>query len=199
MLPGQTVWLKPSRGEKAAFADVTLRRSGLSKGSPTTARGGPSRVPSCSSRATPIRTRTVTDLKGHFQLPGVIEGKAILFARKNGFRLQGQPIDTEAGAAKLELTRSDETPVPLATLASVLPRHEELALAQRLLAPYVDQVMLKGNDREKFQALASMAPIDPSRVLELIETKGLENPCSLWTASARSSPPDWLEKARTRR
>jgi Carboxypeptidase regulatory-like domain len=177
MLPSQTVWLKPSRGEKAVFADVTLRRLRTVEGVVHDRKGRPVEGAIVfQSGDGPIRTRTITDLKGHFQLSGVIEGKAILFARKNGFRLQGQPIDTEAGAAKVELTRSDETPIPLATLASVLPRHDELALAQRLLAPYVDQVMLKGNDREKFQILASMAPIDPSRVLELIETKGTGKP-----------------------
>ena len=149
----------------------------------------------------PIRTRTVTDRKGHFQLPGVIEGKAILFARKNGFRFQGQPIDTEAGRGRARLTRSDETPGPSqdacqrpAPARRARPWRNDCSLRTSTRS------WLKGNDRKKFQALVALAPIDPSRVLELIETQGdWQSPCSLWTASAASSPPDWPGRARTRR
>jgi hypothetical protein len=46
----------------------------------------------------PKRTETKTDDQGRFQLPGVPESPAFVFAEKEGYRFQGRPIDTEAGA-----------------------------------------------------------------------------------------------------
>src|SRR5207248_2758272 len=37
----------------------------------------------------PRRTRTTTDDRGRFRLPGVLEGKAFVFADKDGFRFKG--------------------------------------------------------------------------------------------------------------
>ncbi|MEJ7637726.1 MAG: hypothetical protein WKF75_06980 [Singulisphaera sp.] len=59
--------------------------------------------------------------------------------------------------------------------------------------------MAKGTDVEKYQVLASLAPIDPSRVLELIERRGPASPSTSWTASAAPSPPAWPGRARRRR
>ncbi len=177
MLPGRTTWLKPGREARATFADLTLRRLRAVEGVVRDREGRP--VPGATvlqSGDGPIRTRTTTDDRGRFRLPGFIEGMAIVFARKDGFRFHGQPIDTEAGAVELVLARADEAPAALETLASVLPPDEERALARRLLAPHVERVTAKGTDLEKYQALASLAPIDPSRVLELIEAQGAGKP-----------------------
>ncbi|MEJ7637727.1 MAG: carboxypeptidase-like regulatory domain-containing protein [Singulisphaera sp.] len=111
MLPGRTTWLKPGRGGRATFADLTLRRLRAVEGVVRDREGRP--VPGASvlqSGDGPIRTRTTTDDRGRFRLPGFIEGIAIVFARKDGFRFHGQPIDTEAGAVELVLTRADEAP-----------------------------------------------------------------------------------------
>ena len=117
----------------------------------------------------PMRTRALTDSDGRFRVPGLIEGTAILFARKDGYRFRGKPINTEAGTAVLVLTRSDEAHAPLKTLAGALPHAAERALARRLLMPYVENVMAKGTDSQKYQALAALAPVDPARTLELLD------------------------------
>ena len=65
MLPGQTVWLKPARGAKAAFADVTLRRLRTVEGVVHDRKGRPVEGAIVfQSGDGPIRTRTVTDLEG---------------------------------------------------------------------------------------------------------------------------------------
>ena len=102
--PGRTGWLKTSGGPAAGFADVLLHRIRTVEGAVHDREGRP--IPGASvfqSGDGPIRTRTVTDLHGHFRLPGVIAGKVILFARKDGFRFHGQAVDTEKGAADLGL------------------------------------------------------------------------------------------------
>jgi Carboxypeptidase regulatory-like domain len=175
--PVRTGWLKTTGGPKAEFADVVLHRirvvEGVVHDRDGRAIGGATVFQSGDG---PIRTRTVTDPEGRFRLPGVIAGKAILFARKDGFRFHGQPIATEAGAIDLVLTRVEERPVALNTLASAVSHAEELALARRLLAPYIEKVMAKGTDVQKIQALMVQAQVDPAHMLELLDTQSAGKP-----------------------
>jgi hypothetical protein len=175
--PGRTVWLEPRKSSIAVFSDLVLRRLRTALGIVHDRQGKPvAGAVVLQSGDGPIRTRALTDSLGRFRLPGLIEGTAILFAQKDGFRFHGQPIDTEAGAAELVLTRSGEAQAALKTLAGVLPHDAERALARRLLAPYVEKVMAKGTDIQKFQALIGLAPVDPARTLELLEAKGTGKP-----------------------
>ncbi len=140
MRPGRTVWLKPGKASTAVFDDLVLRRLRAVAGIVHDRQEKPVEgAVVFQSGDGPMRTRALTDSQGRFRLPGLIEGTAILFVRKDGFRFHGQPIDTEAGAAEMVLTRSDEAPPALKTLAGVLPHDAERALARRLLAPYVEQ------------------------------------------------------------
>jgi hypothetical protein len=176
MTRGRTAWLKP--GEAAAgFGDVVLRRIRAVEGFVHNRQGKPiAGAAVFQSGDGPIRTRTLTDSNGRFRLPGLIEGTVILFASKDGFRLHGQPIDTEAASAELVLTRSDETPPPRGTRAGGLPHDAELALARRLLNPYIEKVVAQGTDTQKYQALAALAPVDPARTLELLDAHGAGKP-----------------------
>jgi hypothetical protein len=177
LLPGRTVWLKAGGGATAEFPDLTLRRLQAVAGIVRDRQGRPiAGATVFQSGDGPMRTRAVSDDQGRFQLPGVIEGKAIILARKEGFRFHGQPIDTAAGSVEIVLLRTDDNPAALATLPSVLPRDEELALGRRLLAPYVQKVMARGSDADKYQASVTLAAIDPKRTLELIETEGKGKP-----------------------
>jgi hypothetical protein len=176
-IPGRTVWLKPATGKEAAFPDLMLRRLRTLDGFVRDRQGrAVAGVTVFQSGDGPMRSRAVSEPNGSFRLPGIIEGNAIIFARKEGFRLHGKPIDTEAEVVDLVLTRTNEKTDALATLPSVLPRDLELALARRLLTPYVEKAVARGTDQEKFQAVRSLAPIEPKRTLELIETVGKGKP-----------------------
>ncbi|MFI5457341.1 MAG: carboxypeptidase regulatory-like domain-containing protein [Isosphaerales bacterium] len=177
MPSGRTAWLKPGHGPTASFSDVVLHRLRSAQGVVHDSQGRPIEgVTVLQSGDGPIRTRAVTDLQGRFRITGIIEGKAILFARKTGFRFQGRPIDTEAGPAEIVLGRFDETPAAKKTLESVLPHDQERALARRLLTPYVEKVIAKGTDVQKYQALVVLAKVDPARTLELLGTHAAGKP-----------------------
>ena len=144
----------------------------------TTETASPSRARPCSN---PVMDRfareTLTDANGRFHLPGVISGKAIVFVKKDGFRFHGQTIDTRASQPPdLVLNRVDEAGAALKTLESALPHPEELAIARRLLAPYIERVQASGSDPQKFQALIALAPVDPARTLELLDSQGAGKP-----------------------
>ena len=125
----------------------------------------------------PMRTRTTTDSEGRFRLPGVIAGKAILFVRKDGFRFHGQPVDTQAGPVDLVLTRVEEVPLSvLKTRSGAVPHAEEMSVARRLLAPYLEKVVAKGTDGQKVQALRVAAEVDPAHALELLDTQSQGKP-----------------------
>ena len=114
----------------------------------------------------PKRTRTTTDGQGRFQLVGVDEGLAFLFAEKVGFRFHGRRIDETPGAITLTLTRTGEKPVvALRTRPSRLPHEEELALARRVLDAHAEKVLKGGNPDETFEVLQGLARVEPERVL----------------------------------
>src|SRR5262249_44181639 len=58
----------------------------------------------------PNRTPAWTDDHSRFQLGGVNEGRAFVFAEKAGFRFQGTMIDRTSGPVTLTLTRTGEKP-----------------------------------------------------------------------------------------
>ncbi len=197
--PGRTGWLKTGGGAAATFADVVLERIRAVDGFVHDHQGRPVEGATVfQSGDGPMRTRTVTDTRGRFRLPGVIAGKVILFARKDRFRFKGQPIDTEAGPADVTLASTDEAPPALKVLDSALPHQEALAIARRLLDPYVERVMAKGTDGEKVQVLRILAQADAARTLELLDTSSAGKPqfaidslrSTVATAMASESPDE---------
>ena len=202
--PGRTGWLKAAHGPTAAFADVMLHRLTAVEGVVHDREGRPIKGAIIfQSGDGPIRTRTVSDAQGRFRLSGVIAGKVILFARIEGFRFHGQSVDTETGVADLGLTRIEEPAPLLKTLAGALPHPEELALARRLLAPYIEKLMSKGTDTQKAQALMVLAQADPAHALELLDAHSSGKPqfavdmlrSVIADALARQSPDEALSIA----
>jgi hypothetical protein len=170
-LPGQTEWIRPGDGREATFPDAVLRRLRVVTGRVVDGQGRPvGGVTVLQSGDGPMRTRAVTDEHGRVRIGGLVEDRAFLFARKEGFRFQGRPIDG-ADEVELVLTRVDEPPaVTLRTIPGALPKEEEIALARRLLAPYAERVAARGDDGQKYRVLSKLALADPARVLELAET-----------------------------
>ncbi len=175
--PGRTAWLKTLSNPTADFSEVVLDRIRSVEGLVEDRTGSPlAGVTIFQSGDGPIRTQTVTAADGKFRLSGLIAGKVILFARKDGFQFHGQPVDTEAGSPTLVLTRVDEKARALKTLDPVIAHQEELALARRLFAPYLEKAMAGGSDRERYQTLRVLAQVDPGRALELIESNAAGKP-----------------------
>ncbi len=175
--PGRTAWLKTGGNATADFSEVVLDRIRSIHGTVQDRTGAPVEgVTVFQSGDGPIRTDTITAADGKFELSGLIAGKVILFARKDGFQFHGQPVDTETASPTLVLTRVEEKANALKTLDPVIPRQEELALARRLFTPHLEKVMAGGADRERYQALAVLAQVDPVRALELIESNAAGKP-----------------------
>ncbi len=119
----------------------------------------------------PMPTQATTAQDGHFRLTGVLEGPAMVFAEKNGFRFHSQPSDDGLKPIKVVLTRNSEPPLrTYQTLAPALPVAEEKRLARRLIQPYAERVQAKGNDDDKYRFLSDAADVDPSAVLEWLGT-----------------------------
>ena len=93
----------------------------------------------------PMRTETSSDDQGRFRLAGVLEGPAVVFAQKGGFRLQFHPIDDGAIPIRVTLARTSEPPAAtFRTSAPALPAGEEETLSRRLIQPYAERVVAEG-------------------------------------------------------
>ena len=89
----------------------------------------------------------------------------------------GQLLGDKPGPVELVLTRTGEKPAnPLKTRPSPLPHPAELALARRVLDPYVTKVLKSGGLPEKVRMLEALARVEPERVLELAEKEKFPDP-----------------------
>ena len=120
--------------------------------------------------------RSQTSPDGRFELSGVVTRPTFLFARKSGYRFAGRAIAADAETVTLMMHKQDEPPREVRkTLAPLLPRQEELALARRLIDPYAERVFKGGGEAEKVRTLEALARIEPERVLEIVQQKKVFN------------------------
>jgi protocatechuate 3,4-dioxygenase beta subunit len=119
----------------------------------------------------PLPTEVRSDELGRFQLPGVLEGPALVFAQRTGFRFSFQTIDDESRALEVSLARTDEPPaVSYHSLPPALPVEEEKALARRLIGPLAAMVFPRGKDDEKLRFFREAAAVDPLAMSERLES-----------------------------
>ena len=110
--------------------------------------------------------------RGEFRLSGVIAGKVILFARKDGFRFHGQPVDTEAGLAELVLAESREPAHRSRRSSRVFLIRKSWRLPADCSRPYIEKVDGQGHGRQRgSRRWRVLAQVDPARALELIESQ----------------------------
>jgi hypothetical protein len=129
------------------------------------------------SRSGPNPTESVTDQEGKFRLEGIKESKALLFARKAGFRFCGRMVEGSPKDVELVLARADEPGArPLHALPLVLGRAERLAMARRILDPVTKEVMAVEDPNARIEPLSVLARVDPARALQLIEQKPFKDP-----------------------
>jgi hypothetical protein len=118
----------------------------------------------------PERTSIRTGTDGRFALRGFDAGQVFVFARRDGFRFQGQLVKEAGRDVNVELTRTSEQPArEMRMLADPIPIEESRALARRLIEPCWNAVADKGDDAAKYRVLAAMVPADPAGALERLE------------------------------
>ena len=111
-----------------------------------------------------------TDEHGRFRVQGADPSTGFLIASRAGFHTSGQPFEP-AGPTSITLARIDE-PIPnrpRAKAATVTKRQ------RRMMAIGLIEPLLKGEGDLRFQALETLAEIDPDRALGQLEANPLEN------------------------
>jgi hypothetical protein len=122
-----------------------------------------------------MRTETVTDREGGFDLPSVRAEPAFVFVAKHGYRFQGKAIGADDSAVVVTVSRRDEPPPgPLATLGPPLPRAEELALLHRVFDGYAEQAIRDGSANQRYEVLRILIDLDRARAIELLGDERFE-------------------------
>jgi Carboxypeptidase regulatory-like domain len=117
----------------------------------------------------PERTAVKTDAEGRFALGGFPQGPVFLFARAEGYRFHGQLIKTIVSDITVELTRTGEPPArPMKKLPDPIPLEESRALAHRLLDPWWQAAVAKGDEGSKYFVIRFLIPADPIGALEKV-------------------------------
>jgi hypothetical protein len=122
---------------------------------------------------------TTTDAEGRYQLEGILPEKTYLLVQAAGFRLQGWPSIPAGQPQERTLTlirTSEPSDRTMAPLPAPIPAEEARALARRVLEPYVNAAMAKGDDRIRWNALGLLSQLDPARALEWLEKQHLQTP-----------------------
>ena len=138
----------------------------------------------------PKRTRSNTDDAGRFEVRGLVEGPAFLFARKDGFRFSGRRVDPLEKAVDLTLIRLDEPAAPLSLVPPPVDRAEERAIARSLVGAVWRKAVEDGDRQERAQVGPMMAAVDPDRVVELIESQVIAADEPILTALALAKLED---------
>ncbi len=175
-LPARTAAIRLAGGDQAV-PDITLPGLRTVTGQVADRTGRPlGGVRVLQSGDGPLRTETTTDESGRFQLGGVMEGPAFVFASREGYRSGFQAIGADSTPVKLTLLRGDEPPIrKYRTLDSALPADQEKTLARRLIEPYVRRVLDHGSDQQKFRMVMNAAQVDALVLLDKFETIKFRN------------------------
>ncbi len=136
----------------------------------------------------PRRSRTETDALGRFQIGGVADGPACLFAEKPGFRFGGTLIGAGDNAVDLVLDRTEEQPARmLKSLPWPTSRYEERALVRALIEPITVPSELRQRIPTDFQlrkVLRPLAWVEPRRLLAVLANPAIMRDESILDATA---------------
>jgi protocatechuate 3,4-dioxygenase beta subunit len=170
-LRARSEWLEVSPGRITRFPDLVLLASPPLRtvaGRVTDREGKPvAGAVVFQSGDGPHRTRTTTDDRGRFRLPGVYEGRAILFVERQGYAFEGHAALVAGRPVELTVDRGG---APLARPAPGLSRARERAVALELLQPLAPRALLGGLGNLTYQ-LADVGPrVAPALALEYAES-----------------------------
>jgi hypothetical protein len=108
-----------------------------------------------------------------------------VFLEKAGFRFSGALLDALQSEVELIATRSDESMEPLKTTMTRVPADEQIALARRLIEPYLKSAIESGADIDKNWAISSLARFDAIAALEVIDR-------TTWGDGMKQRTRDWV-------
>lgn len=118
----------------------------------------------------PRRTQTTSDAEGRFQLGGLYDTPAFLFAHKDGCRLQGSPVAPADKTCQIILPGSGEPAPAMRTLPPALPIEEERELAMTLLEPSLPLLGGPATRPMQVDRLGTLARANPAKALEVADT-----------------------------
>ncbi len=187
-----TDFVKPAAGETNVLPDLLLRRALKLRtvtGRVVDRQGRPlSGVTVLQSGDGPRRSRARTDAEGRFQIGGVADSPAFLFAEKPEFRFGGRLIGAGNEAVDLVLDRADQPPrTILKTLPWPTSRADERALVRALLDPIAVPSELRQripNDFQLRRVLRPLAWVDPPRLLAVLASPAIVRDESILDATA---------------
>ncbi|HVC95097.1 MAG TPA: carboxypeptidase-like regulatory domain-containing protein [Pirellulales bacterium] len=169
-LPASSAWLQPGPGTVAELSELQLRRLRTIEGHVVDHDGRPLagvRVFQSGDGVEP--TETVSGDDGGFTLSGVVQGPAFVFAECDGYRFFGQAA-AQSAPTEIVLAHHDQAVAPPQTdRDAVLAHEEELALARRVVRPFVDRALESGNRNERYSALRDWARLDPGDALDRLD------------------------------
>jgi hypothetical protein len=162
MLSALSRWTRPVNKGTTKLPDVVLRHLLTATGSVVTRDNKPiAGAIVTQSGDGPQRTHATTDEKGRFEIAGVPEQSAFLFAEKTGFAFHGQAVAAEQGPVQIVLERTDDP--KRRTLRSLPPpnlgltRAERLDLAFQVLKPRLDHRLSQKPPQPDFWLMRELA------------------------------------------
>lgn len=169
MLAGRSGWVLPAQ-QVTDVDDIVLRRLTSVQGRVVDSNGAAVEGASVfNSGDGHVGVESQTDAAGEFKLDGVPEGTIFLFAEKRGYRFAGM-VCIQPDANRIVMAREDENVEPLRMRQRVLSRAERVALAHRLLDPYLDVVTRQHSSERTGRAFSALVSCDPEAAWHYLDT-----------------------------
>lgn len=176
-LAGRSAWLEIPPGATVVAPKVVLKRLRAVIGQVHDRKGRPiAGAVVFDSGDAHERLETKTGRNGKFFLEGVPEGSVFLFVEKAGYRFAGMRLPAVQSEAAFTLATFDEIAEPLTSLPPPLSADEETALARDVLKQWLQQLLPRGTDEQKFFLLAALAGLDPLEALDGLDKLGVQGP-----------------------
>ncbi|HEV7224877.1 MAG TPA: carboxypeptidase regulatory-like domain-containing protein [Pirellulales bacterium] len=175
-LPARTAWTRGKENETSRFADLKLTRLRTVSGQVLDRQGRPLAGVRVFQEGDGVaRTETNSDAAGRYELPGVSEAEAFLFAQHAGFRFHGQELARKVTQVEITMARADEPPQSLPPQSPPMNRDAELKLVLSAYRPYFEHALAGDDLREQWDALFGWICLHPGDALASIDNGALPN------------------------
>lgn len=171
--PAGSEWIEVKEDESnASFGDLVVQRLHAIEGIVTDEAGKPLSGVTVANRgnAAPF-TEVVSGPDGRFRLPGIPQGKVLLFVDAPRRPFRGEMVDTKSGLVKLVVPRADATQVAKpATPSSPIDRAKAMELARRIIEPYAKKVLVQDDKQLRGRVLEVLTHLDPEAAWEKMQS-----------------------------